>query len=657
MHSITRARTRFALGLGLSCLIALFAASSALADTVNLTRFSRTVSGTAPSTATSVTVDLLRNTTDVNGNSVRQQVDSFTATPNASTHNWSGSFTTHAFSTAGDQVEIDYSPSSLNPNQVTIGGGNFLPTASGPSANAIGIPADDLDGEIEIASDGSSLNCLCYAFTTYSVTRNGTPQSTPSSQSANTPYSFSPAVTDNDDVTVTGTVTASGTTLNLTDNAPLVSPLPSGATSPALFYMNQPACAFYLDTSEAICQDLTPGTFTLTQMRGGGAVQSQTITVPAPAADATNYYGQTDSPSVGSAAFSSVAAGDQLVLKSGSHVLSTLTVNPLTVAWTRPLGDLENGADEAISGTCTAGQFFNSNLYSLREADLCSSGGQVPSPNNFPYASLSLYWDADAIGDTLGMLDDTSAGQTELDMPSLTENTIDGGDSIHTPFQVAALVHYNDPGSVAAVLDQAQPQRGEVPPPASNVSADPVTFSYAPLGSSTFATLGNINVAGGRALPAAPGAYDGRYMLTDARGDSTSFDTLFYVQGNATGPQGPPGVAPRGPAAPKCTARGSHGVRASVARAGAAKAKSHKKHKKGHKSPSVTLNCASPVSGARVAAWAIRGKNVVADGSGVVRHGKAKIALGKLRRGTYELVEVIDYRGLATEATHILRVK
>src|ERR1700716_4367955 len=88
----------------LAFVLGLATASSAFAaaDTVNLKRFDRAVSGTVPGFTGSVTVDLLRNTIDVNGASLRQQVDTFMATVDGA-GNWSGAFSKHAFSTANDQ--------------------------------------------------------------------------------------------------------------------------------------------------------------------------------------------------------------------------------------------------------------------------------------------------------------------------------------------------------------------------------------------------------------------------------------------------------------------------------------------------------------------------------------------------------------------------
>jgi len=165
--------------------------------------------------------------------------------------------------------------------------------------------------------------------------------------------------------------------------------------------------------------------------------------------------------------------------------------------------------------------------------------------------------------------------------------------------------------------------------------------------------VGNANQAGGVALPTLqPGPYDAQWSVADGRGDNVTYHSLFFDQGNATGPAG---VSPQGPPAPKCSGKGAHIT--SAGRRGTINATVSRKKKKAKRIPKVTLTCHSSVSGARVALWAIRGKNVVADGSGVVKHGHARITLSPVKKGTYQLVEVIDSKGLATEVIHIMKVK
>jgi hypothetical protein len=109
------------------------------------------------------------------------------------------------------------------------------------------------------------------------------------------------------------------------------------------------------------------------------------------------------------------------------------------------------------------------------------------------------------------------------------------------------------------------------------------------------------------------------------------------------------------PTPPRCRATASHkGFKATIS----AKHKRKPKKKKKLSSVTLTVSCSSSASGARLAIWVERGSKVVADGSGVVKRGVAKIKLaGTLKRGTYRLVEVIDVAGQAGTATHTLKVK
>ncbi|MDQ6777367.1 MAG: hypothetical protein M3071_14370 [Actinomycetota bacterium] len=630
----------------MTCGLVLALAPSAFADSVNLTRFSKTVSGVAPTTATSVTVNLLRNTTDASSNVVRQQVDTFTATPDA-THKWSGSFVTHAFSNGSDQVEVSYTPASTlpNPTQVTIGGGNFLASSMSATANQIFLPANNIDGSFGIADNGSSLTCnsSCQPFT---ATVDGTAAPAPVANK----ITFTTPVTNANAVLITETIPATPpfpTTVTLTDTAPLLTPDAIGGP-PAPFEQarSEASCSAFLVTNEVVCGNLTPGSYALTQVRGGSAVSTQTVTVPAQAAKNTSI------PSLGSASFAGLQGGDQLKLASGAHVLTTLTVRPFTISSATPFGDVLNGTPNAtVTGVCSPGEFFNDN-----SQQLCSAAGGIPAPNDFGSSSsqisLFTFGGVTPIDRTLAQLDDTSDGETQIDMPAIAFRTPGDGEAIHTPFAVFALGRYNDPAAMAAAVNAAAPSIAGVPPFTSSVSTAPVLFQYAPQGSTNYTTLGNINVAGGLPLPTlAPGLYVDRFTTVDARGDARYFESNFVYQGNATGP---PGVSPTGPPAPSCTASTTRGkVTVNSVRATADKKKGKKS-----KNARVTINCTSSTAGARVAVWLQRGSSVVADGSGVVKNGKVKIVLtGTVKKGTYQLIETIDSGGLATEATHSLTLK
>jgi hypothetical protein len=631
--------------LGLTCGFALALAPTAFAaDTVSLTRFSKTVTGIAPSGTTLVTVNLLRNTTDVNGNVARQAVDTFTATPGTGGA-WTGVFANHDFSTSRDQVEVNYAGSTA-PAQVTIGGGSFLPTASSSTAEEIFFSANSIDGGYEVASDGTSMDCG--GFCSFTATVNGTAL-TPSTGSvdftAAAPAGIGRAATNADAITITETRTGFSfpTTVNLTDNAPGLSPLPIGATAPAFRFMAQASCAAFMDTNEAVCQNLTPGSYTMTQVRGSTTLATQTVTVPAQPNANSSFI-----PDSGSATFAGLQGGDRLQLAIGTHVLTTLTVRTFTITAATPLGDLLNGANTTVSGTCSPGEFFNTG------ADVCSATGGVPSPNDLGDSSLSLFnGGGNPIDRTLGQTDDTSSGLTQIDMPELAVTSPQNGEAIHTPFQVLGIERYNDPAALVAAVNAGFPFVGDSPVLTSSVGTSPVLFSYGNVGATAFTTLGNVNVAGGLPLPTlAPGLYADRFTTLDSRGDVAYFDGTFVYQGNATGPSG---VSPQGPPAPSCKASATRGLKVTIH--GARLTADKKKAKKKKKAAAMTVNCTSSTNGARVAVWLQRGNAIVADGSGVVKRGKVKIKLaGTVKKGSYSLVEVIDAGGLATEATHLVTI-
>jgi hypothetical protein len=638
---------------GLAAAAVLAFASTAAADTVNITRFSKKVSGTASSGVTSVTVDLLRNTLDANGQPVRTQVDTFTASV-GSGGAWSGTFAGHAPSTALDQVQVDYTGGGAN---VTVGGGAFLPIASGSTAHDVTDPFDSEDGSFGLASDGKTLRCFtgsCSGGFTAAV--DGTAAPAPVAGAV----TFSTAVTATNAVTVTVPTTLGGTTVNLTDSAAMLTPLPSGVTGPVNSTRFEPACTAYVVTTELVCRNLDPGSYTLTQARGTSTVQTQTLKVPAQAANTSLI------PSYGSASFGGFNAFDQVALSTGAHVLTTLTIDPVKYAFTAPIGDFLNGASSTVTGSCTAGLFFTDHLQSAsagNSADVCGPGAAIPPVNQLAELGTSL-GDGGVqplVTDTLiGERDDTSAGSTQVDMPQVVFSTPSHGEAIHTPFKVLAIAEYNDPG---AMVTQADTAAGPYPAPilTGTISSAPVTFAYAPVPGTAFTPLGNVAVSGGVSLPVtlAPGLYDGEFTVTDARGDTRTAEQTFMYQGNATGPAG---TAPAGPAAPSCSATSTGGLKAKIATADSHVARAHAAKAKAKPKPKpikLTLTCKSSVAGARVALWLQRGSSVVADASGVVSRGAAKIALASaaIRKGTYQLIEVIDAKGLATEASHVLTLK
>jgi hypothetical protein len=657
-------------------------------SSVCVTEHSPTVSGIAPPGVTGVTVSLLRDGTSSSDGVQTNTVASFTPAF-GSGQSWSGSFGGHSYSGGNDLVEIQYSGG--NPRYTTVYVGNGTPPATtynaagqatsvylsldvysvehpiqaysdaGGSAQIVPFPsATSPTSDTVVANfgvDSLSLNGaspqararVCYGISCYYDARRfnfGTLISAGNALQATTSASYY------DPSTSTTGGSAFGTTVTLRGPKEVVETISDPSNSPTgttqtLFFVPQTSCSAYLVLNEVTCTGLFPGAYTVSN---GPA--SATLTVPATFAwgdQQPNGPERLYLPKAGwteGASLSGLAAGQTVTLSQAGTTLDTLTVQPLKIAATTPLGDLLNGANTTVSGSCAPGVWFVT-------GDLCTSGGGVPSPNG-----LGTRFNTGG-GYQWLTLDEASAGNTDVLLPQAASSSPADKSSTFVPYQVSAVELFNDPltninvgGNVPTLPRQPAPR------PVSTSSTDAVTFAYAPVGSSSFTTLGNVNVAGGLTLPASlpSGRYDGQWTVTDANGDSYSWNTTFDNQGVTQTP---------GPAAPTCTASGK-GITATVApalRRAISDAKKKKK-KKGTgtsttaSATTVTFSCASSVPGANIALWLEQAGKVVADGAGTVKGGKATVTVsGSLKTGTYQLVEVIDANGRSTEAAATVSLK
>jgi hypothetical protein len=630
----------------LTCFAVLGLAPVAAADTVNLSEFGATVGGTADPGVTGVTVSLLGNTLGADNRVVRQQLAQFgPVTPDPTTHAWSGTFPSHAFATNRQEVEIVYTGASgLNEApQVTIGNGLFLPTASTPATSTAAgneefILSPKLDGGLSIGSDGKVLFFDAPVVSDETFTKLSAQVDGGAVQNTAAPgedfLTFTTPVTNANSVLATAQFTrtfgASGSTIvNLTGPAGLLSVQTSqeaAQTPPTVdsSHRGLPVCAAFLVTSEVVCSNLTPGSFPVSFGSFTG-----TLNVPSPTwfTDRQNQI-----PSVAAISVPGLGGGGLFKVMSGTHTLTSLTVQKqLTLQVSSPFGDLLNGSNTTFSGTCVPGIFLNDGT------DLCTPGGAFPSPNDFGF-------------DDPGQFDETSNGDTEVDLPFTAARAPTNRESIHTPFQVYDMLRYTD-HVAQAQADDTRTFVGPSPVVPSSPSPAKAIFSYAPLGSTSFTTVGDANQAGGVTLPTlTPGPYVGRFSTQDARGDSSTFDFLFFDQGNATGPAG---QSPQGPPAPVCSAKVSGALKARATIAARRKPRS--------KAVKLTFTCRSSSNRARVALWLERGNSIIADSSGVVSRGSARIVItgttSTIKKGTYRLVELIDLNGLATEATRTLSLR
>jgi hypothetical protein len=411
-----------------------------------------------------------------------------------------------------------------------------------------------------------------------------------------------------------------------------------------------PSCTAILVFSEVTCFNLVPGTgYTVSNGSASGSFTVPAATAfahqnpgtpigftPTPMDYPSSDYQALFVPSEGGAVLSGLAAGQTVTLSQSGRTLATIKVAALKFTSIRPLGDLLNGANGTTAGTCSPNL-----LVDFNSLDFCGSGGTIPSPNG--------------LGDVSGLTEGNpiGTGETQVFLPGF-ENDPLGQTSIFTPFNMTAMLRYNDPITGSGGINDdntANPDNGPTPVLPSTMSTDPVVFSYATLNPQTGATgawvtLGNINVVGGLTLsPALPvGWYADQYTTTDTNGDSRTTQGEFYNQGSTT--------VLISPAA--CTAKVKGG---GLKKATIAKAK--KKKKKVSKTVTVTFSCTG-TSGSHVALWIQRGSTVVADGSGTLKGGKAKIlasATSGLKKGTYKLIEVTNSNGHSVEADHTLTLK
>jgi hypothetical protein len=534
-------------------------------------------------------------------------------------------------------VEVNYTPtpnettpSIASPGQLTIGGGSFLPSAdqtntSGDvTAESVDISSDVADS-VWISHDGKTIACEgCSGF-------QASVAGGPAQSAVGDTLTFATPVTAGQPVQVTipDPFAAENTQLNVSVPGPQMSlveqPLPTAPadTAPEEYVITGlPSCDAYLVIDEVVCHNVTPGSYTLSD-----GSQTTPITVPAAIVMPPKNGDALQSlfvPSEAGAVVPGLAGGQTVTLSQNDHVVTRLTVDPLRLASNQPLGDLLNGANAITTGTCNPGVFIQDGT---DNPDLCTLAGALPAVNNLTGLATSLTQN-----------DESSPGSTAVMLPQFALQQPANGASVFTPFSVSAQLRYTDPLAQAAQENTPAPELGARPVIPSTSSNDKAVFSYAPLGTGKFRTLGNANVAGGVQLPPTLriGAYDGRWTVTDAAGDSYTRDIMFYNQGATSGTL----------AAPKCTVAVNRGGHATIARG------------KGRSSKGriATFRCTAQ-TGAHIALWIERGTTVVGDGSGTARHGRATITIsGGLKSGVYQLIEVINLNGQSGQTNRTLKL-
>jgi hypothetical protein len=704
-------------GLGLGLASSAMAASPPLPPwVINVTQFSKAVSGTAPTGATSVTVTLQRNGSDSRGagSPIVNKVDGCTATP-ASNGTWSCSFASVPFDMTDDDVVVAYGGTIANdpptgagsatnapsPTQITILGDGANPPPNSEtfdsSSNFVNedVSIDGVDSDYYIDYAGKTITCdtggANWCTGTYDYDNSGTEttvqlgfsvsvaggaaqstfnETSPTEQALtfSTPVTGtqSLAVTSSDvidqyDNTTDGSEEG-GTLINVTTPGPELgvqdppnANAPSGTQSTTDGTQEGiPNCEAYLVFDEVTCSNITPGAYTVSN-----GSSSATMTVPA----ATQYA---DQPAYTAA---NHATNQELWIPSegGAVVPGLAGGQTVTVSdGSRVLDTI--GVDSMKFTSMTPLEELGQNGHNTaltgsctanlfvddNPSAFCPSTGVIPTTNT-TLGSNGSNASEEYENDLVGL------GETDVFLPYNSDTAIIPGGSIFTPFTVADLLRYNDPitGDDGVNADNAVPPiNGQPTIAASSVSTDPVTFQYATLNpvtgaTGTFVTLGNVNTAGGLTLP--PTLATGWYedrYVTTDTNGDSDTQTGTFYNQGSTSP-------PVNITAAKCSAKVKGGglKKATIAKAKKGKGKGKSK-KKTSKTTTVTFSC-SGTTGDRLALWIQHGNTVVADGSGTIKKGKVSIAMTGtgIKKGTYSLIEVMDQAGHSLETDQTVTLK
>jgi hypothetical protein len=510
--------------------------ASALATptpTVNITRYSKAITGNAGVSGVSVEAYLVRGNCDepssetcgsmgtpVAGDNIVDQTPSSGVVTDGS-GNWSTSFPSHAPGDANDTVVVTY------------GGTNAPASATYGSFSFTGLNFGSVDGIANVSGQSNggadiTVNCPLSPCPISTVTgdlnqppRPGT--STPLSFTENPgpPESYtatigsSPGYNPSDTLTLTITVSTdtNGNASNLVYT--FQGPIPGNSTTPT--------CDADLVTSTVTCSGLIQ-TFT-----GGGT--------PSPTYDITDVTKGVTMSSVpasfqgGQGATASttfpggVSPGDAITLADHLTGANPLFLTTLHVANLRVDLLQFTGGGSVVTGTtstCTQALWFYVNPM--------NGGGGFPLVCPGPgTGTTTIPQDTEGgIPIPVAQSDEFSGGTTSVNVPSIMRTVPNDGDSISG-------------GVFTAFAD------------AGMGGADPVALQYAPLShtpacpDNSCTSVGNANLLAGVGVgsptPLAQGRYQASWVLTDAHADTSTVLTQFVIQPANTGPVGPVGPA------------------------------------------------------------------------------------------------------------------
>ncbi len=510
--------------------------ASALASptpTVNITRYSKAISGNAGVSGVTVEAYLVRgncnessdtcgSSTPVQGDNIVDQTPGGVVTDGSG--NWSTSFPTHAPGDGNDTVVVTYSGGTGPPPSATYGSFSFS-----------GLSFDMADYIVNVFGQPNwgatiTVNCPGSPCPISAVSGNLNqpgPTSTPLSFTNNSgpPENFtasigsSPGYKPSDTLTLTVTVPTSTNGSESSLVYTFQGPMPGGGAAPtcgADLVTSTVTCSNLLQTfspgvgTPSPTYDITDGAVTMhsvpANFQGGGQGATASTTFPPPG----------------------ISPGDTITLAEHATtgptplVLTTLHVASMRVDMLQFTGEFGSGSNvTGATSTCTQALWFYLN-------PMMGGGGfplVCPGPGT---TTTTIPQDMEGgIPIPVAQTDEFSGGTTSVNVPSIHRTVPSDGDSIAG----GVFTAYADVGMGGA---------------------DPVALQYAPLSNpsacpdASCTSVGNANVAAGVGVgsptPLAQGRYQASWMLTDAHADTSTLLTQFVIQPANTGPAGPAGT-------------------------------------------------------------------------------------------------------------------
>jgi hypothetical protein len=564
---------------------------------VDLTQFSRSVSGNIASATAGVdvSVSLLRAAAD--GSSV--QVAQGSATTDAG-GNWSLTLQ-HPVGDDRDEIDVDYSGAGTpTPNHQVILTGN----GGNPFTESGWTGWTDLDNGSFLTNDpslgGPSLGLApCFQTGVLSATLNGTQIMGPLGES---PTDF---CNTQSGVATIGTPTVGPgdtVTAGTNDNRAFAPPIPGVTTfnptgglvdltvpvgeADAFSSFSSPVAGFSPSGFPACTADLRARTVTC-----AGLVPGNDYTVTDGGAHASASADDTGTATVSL----TVHRGDSVALSNGARTLTTLHVANLRV-------DITGEQTVLTGGSCQAGDYFGGPLTDAPTNGSAGAPSFVAGGAALTGEICPLTGDASGLPSSgIAQTDDASGGQTQTEVPDVEDTS---------PIEAETML-----GSFVAMAESGLPGPNNSVVPTDSSSRVALSITRASGGSPVF-TAGNVDTVNGVAVNGLkPGTYKATWTLSDPNSDTRAVTTRFIELAAPQGQRGPRG--PRG-------RRGPRGPKPKVS----CVLKSHDKIK-----CTVTFPKAKHTKGT-VRMTLARGRHLVALGHARVNHGKAIVTMHQRRRVT-----------------------